>query len=317
MAFNLFYFIKSWIFIKRTHLIWIFVLIATAIIVLLSCSKQNDPAKIEGTVSLKVNDFIVFGEMHNSFMSNVLEKYQGRGELTSKEEVIHDITDFNLKYAQQNYDQYPSSGLAYLKECEMFLDNNYFKSYCTKQCTRSSKEEIENYFKEGYEGEMPSLDSMIDYLYEVGVLQDNAYKVLKDMVDLIVKSLEGQISDANFERAIDGLIIDFDEQEYKEGSSDGEIVGPVLAISKSSLEWWAENPDACLAEDKLPAVVAADAGGAITGVVIDSIRQGLCIGFGAQNGWDWSSTGWAALGGAVDGSLGLSSKVIKAISNLF
>ena len=49
MAFNLFYFIKSWIFIKRTHLIWIFVLIATAIIVLLSCSKQNDPAKIEGT----------------------------------------------------------------------------------------------------------------------------------------------------------------------------------------------------------------------------------------------------------------------------
>ena len=124
MAFNLFYFIKSWIFIKRTHLIWIFVLIATAIIVLLSCSKQNDPAKIEGTVSLKVNDFIVFGEMHNSFMSNVLEKYQGRGELTSKEEVIHDITDFNLKYAQQNYDQYPSSGLAYLKECEMFLDNN-------------------------------------------------------------------------------------------------------------------------------------------------------------------------------------------------
>lgn len=302
---------------KRTHLIWIFVLIATAIIVLLSCSKQNDHAKIEGTVSLKVNDFIVFGEMHNSFMSNVLEKYQGRGELTSKEEVIHDITDFNLKYAQQNYDQYPSSGLAYLKECEMFLDNNYFKSYCTKQCTRSSKEEIENYFKEGYEGEMPSLDSMIDYLYEVGVLQDNAYKVLKDMVDLIVKSLEGQISDANFERAIDGLIIDFDEQEYKEGSSDGEIVGPVLAISKSSLEWWAENPDACLAEDKLPAVVAADAGGAITGVVIDSIRQGLCIGFGAQNGWDWSSTGWAALGGAVDGSLGLSSKVIKAISNLF
>lgn len=88
MAFNLFYFIKSWIFMKRTHLIWIFVLIATAIIVLLSCSKQNDPAKIEGTVSLKVNDFIVFGEMHNSFMSNVLEKYQGRGELTSKEEVI-------------------------------------------------------------------------------------------------------------------------------------------------------------------------------------------------------------------------------------
>lgn len=255
--------------------------------------------------------------MHNGFMSNVLEKYQGRGELTSKEEVIHDITDFNLKYAQQNYDQYPSSGLAYLKECEMFLDNNYFKSYCTKQCTRSSKEEIENYFKEGYEGEMPSLDSMIDYLYEVGVLQDNAYKVLRDMVDLIVKSLEGQISDANFERAIDGLIIDFDEQEYKKGSSDGEIVGPVLAISKSSLEWWAENPDACLAEDKLPAVVAADAGGAITGVVIDSIRQGLCIGFGAQNGWDWSSTGWAALGGAVDGSLGLSSKVIKAISNLF
>ena len=81
MAFNLFYFIKSWIFIKRTHLIWIFVLIATAIIVLLSCSKQNDPAKIEGTVSLKVNDFIVFGEMHNSFMSNVLEKYQGRGEI--------------------------------------------------------------------------------------------------------------------------------------------------------------------------------------------------------------------------------------------
>lgn len=158
---------------------------------------------------------------------------------------------------------------------------------------------------------------MIDYLYEVGVLQDNAYKILKDMVDLIVKSLEGQISDANFERAIDGLIIDFDKQEYKEGNSDGEIVGPVLAISRSSLEWWAENPEACLAEDKLPAVVAADAGGAITGVVIDSIRQGLCIGFGAQNGWDWSSTGWAALGGAVDGSLGLSSKVIKAISNLF
>lgn len=289
----------------------------TAVIVLLSCSKQNDPAKIEKTSSLKVNDFIVFGEIHNSFMSNVLEKYQGRGELTSKEEVIHDITDFNLKYAQQNYDQYPSSGLAYLKEYEMFLDNNYFRRYCTKQCTRSSKEEIESYFKEGYEGEMPSLDSMIDYLYEVGVLQDNAYKILKDMVDLIVKSLEGQISDANFERAIDGLIIDFDKQEYKEGNSDGEIVGPVLAISRSSLEWWAENPEACLAEDKLPAVVAADAGGAITGVVIDSIRQGLCIGFGAQNGWDWSSTGWTALGGAVDGSLGLSSKVIKAISNLF
>ena len=48
-------------FYEKNTFIWIFVLIATAIIVLLSCSKQNDPAKIEGTVSLKVNDFIVFG----------------------------------------------------------------------------------------------------------------------------------------------------------------------------------------------------------------------------------------------------------------
>ena len=264
---------------------------------------------------MMVSDYAYLGELHNGFMSNMLNNYSVSESVTNKYELFDDITVFNVQFAKDQITDISSDHLGFFSKYKSFLDKSSFSRYCVLRATRSSDDEgIESLINNGIvDDNIPSVSSMLDYLYDSGVLEESSFNTLNTLVDLMVYSIEGQISDANFERRIDGLIEDFNAFGYSSDDYDGLIVASVLAISKSSLEWWKENPEASTAEDKMPQVVAADLAGAVTGAVIDAIVQGGTMIAGAQDSWNWAETGWAALGGAVDGSLGISSKLAKVL----
>ena len=263
---------------------------------------------------MTVADYEFLGEMHNAFMSNVVNNYIAPNPANhSKNELMDEISEFNSAFAKQSYEGILPDDMSCFKDYKDFLDNAAFNHYILAKKTKSSIKEVEEYFtnETGELEDMPSLESMIDYLHSTGFINNQSYGLLNRIVGTLASSIEGQISDANYCKEIERLIEDFNKLGYSKDDIDGEMVASILAISSASINWWQNNPDAFFAENKLPAVVAADLGGAVTGVVIDGIRQGICLGIGVQHGWDWASTGWAALGGAVDGSLGISSKIIK------
>lgn len=297
---------------KKVYLAFAAVL-AVFTLILWGCNKEST---LEPSNTMKVADYDYLGKMHNDFMSNALNNLNVTVTDKNKDDVLSAITSFNVDYAHKSYSKILPEDISSFNDFQKFLDNTAFNKYILKKDTKGTGSNVEDYFlnETGELEDMPSLSSMIDYLYSLGTLQDKSYNLLSEIVSTLSESVEGQISDANFCGNIDRLVENFDNQGFNNGDIDGEMVASILAISTASIEWWQENPDAALAEDKMPAVVAADLGGAITGVVIDGIRQGICLGAGFQDGWDWASTGWAALGGAVDGSLGISSKIIKLIT---
>ncbi len=84
------------------------------------------------------------------------------------------------------------------------------------------------------------------------------------------------------------------------------------------MKWCRQNPDATsysgrgVSNFAVPAWVAADAGGAIGGGVIGAIDSYY------QNGEvDWTSVGIGALGGAIDGSVGISGKIARWVRSIF
>ena len=287
-------------------------MLSVSAFVLSGCSKD---ATKEPPKTMKVEDYDYLGKMHNDFMSNAMNNLTITVADKNKDDLLSEITAFNVEYAHKSYFRVLPENISYFYDFEQLLYNPAFNQYLLKKQTKNSdsSSSIEDYFSNetGELEDMPSLYTMADYLYSRGILQKKSYDLLNEIIRTLSNSIEGQLSDANFCRRIEKFVNDFDNRGYCNDDIDGEMIASILAISMASIEWWKNNPDAALAEDKIPAVVAADLGGAVTGVVIDGIRQGICIGVGAQEGWDWASTGWAALGGAVDGSLGISSKIIK------
>ena len=73
-----------------------------------------------------------------------------------------------------------------------------------------------------------------------------------------------------------------------------------MAISKSSLEWWKENPDAAIEIKAIPVWIGVDIAGAlISGAVSASIQA--VTNDGQIN---WGVVGASACAGAVVGKLG-------------
>lgn len=268
---------------------------------------------------MSVSDYAYLGELHNSFMSNIHENYYLSESISTKTDLFKDITAFNLQHALKCLPSIENDQLNYFAKFECFLDSDAFSKYCMTRATRSDDIDFESLLDNvSFDEGIPSLDCMLQYLHDSGCLDDYVFNMLNEIVDLVIYSIEGQISDANFERCIDEMIAEFDASNYPVDDYCGALAASVLAISRSSLDWWKENPDAIEAEDKvLPPVVAADIGGAITGAVIDGIIQGGKIISGCADKWDWASTGLCALGGAVDGSLGISAKVGSYVLKFF
>lgn len=299
---------------KKVSLAFAIVLAVPAIF-LLGCGKESTK---EPSNTMKVTDYDYLGKMHNDFMSNTLNNLDINVTDKNKDEVLSEITAFNVEYARKSYSKVLPENISCFNDFEELLDNSAFCQYILKKQTKGSESYVEEYFSNetGDLEDIPSLYSMMDYLHSCGTLQDKSYEMLVEITNILSLSIEGQISDANFCKKIDELVYEFDNHGFGNDDIDGAMVASVLSITSSSMEWWQNNPDASIADSKLPQVVGMDVAGVITGVVIDGIRQGICIGAGAQDGWDWASTGWAALGGAVDGSLGVSSKIFKVLSKI-
>ena len=283
---------------------------------LFGCGK--DSTITSSNYTLKVSDYDYLGTMHNDFMSNALNNLNITTTDKTKEEVLSEITAFNVDYAQKSYNGIMPGRIKSFDDFKELLDNTALNKYILGKKTKGAEISVEEYFSNetGNLEDMPSLQSMIDYLHSCGTLRNESYILLNELITALSSSIEGQISDANFSRKIDKFIVRFSNQRYRKDDIDGVMLASILSITSASAEWWQNNPEASSVESKIHPAIVADAAGAITGVVIDAIRQGISMAVGAQDCWDWGSTGWAAVGGAVDGSIGISSKVFKALKKL-
>lgn len=95
----------------------------------------------------------------------------------------------------------------------------------------------------------------------------------------------------------------------------GVNTASVISVSKASLKWWNENPDAFLAEDKLPQVVAADIAGALLGGIQNMASQ-LYGGKGRPYKFQFDKLIISCGVGAIAGSCGLAGRVIKHLREL-
>ena len=145
--------------------------------------------------------------------------------------------------------------------------------------------------------------------YSMGVFTKDTYVILNDLFTVILKNHQGLLSDRNFENEVDKLIKRVDNTHYTLNEPTIQTVGPVLALSQSSIDWWSTHPDALPVNGKIAPWVIADAVGAIERVVAYAITT-------SKANCNLKDAGVNALVGGVLGSLGGTAKLLKLLKKV-
>lgn len=267
----------------------LFILIAS-----FSCSKDNSSNELD---KITVNDFSKIGEIHNSFLTNIHEKFNCPDYITDKNEKVNFINNFNQEYIssidfsetlkQKLYESFEQNKLLVL------TDHLVSISFYSKNKSSSSFDEDSNVFE------------LLTYIKNAGVISANAYDILNRLSTYTKSNYENEMSDEQLKISVQNLINEFDDYGYISTADEGEFVGTVLAISMASIEWWEENPDA-LGDLKVAPWVGADIIGGIWGGATGA--AGSYAGTGSVN---WTSVGVGAISGAIAGSTGAVGKIAK------
>ncbi len=276
-------------------------IIATIFIV--ACS-DNTEANIEAK-QLKVADFKEVGEIHNQFLTNVKNNFNPDESITNLDEKIDYVTTFNKNFVN-NLNIDASEKL----ELKNYLEEH--KNLVVEENIVQQSFGINNRLLKSNDNE-PSIFQLIDELKSNGQLSDNSHKILYTLTESLKSNYEGNLSDELLKSDVEKLISDFDTIGFND--EEGELVGTILAISISSIEWWEENPDALnglasrsFSKQKTALIVpwlASDIAGAVVGGAIGGVRSG-----------SWRGAGEGALIGAVVASTGVVGRLGKWISKL-
>ena len=276
-----------------------------AIFFIVACSKE-DSTNIE-TTQLKVSDFNKIGEIHNSFLTNVKDNFEIIETLTNEQEKIEAIYQFNKDFVT-------SLDISATEKNLLIADLDKTKSLVKEDVLISKSFGIalnNKYYSKNQENE-ENLFDIIENLKTDGKINNESYQILNSLSNDLKANYEGSLSDNQLKINVQSLINDFNNAGYSE-NSDGEMVGTVLSISISSIEWWEQNPDAL---DNLEsrsnvsnkAVIApwlaADLVGAAWGGATGAIAS--YAGAGEVN---WTAVGIGAASGAISGSTGAIGKI--------
>lgn len=281
-----------------------------AIFFIVACSKE-DSTNIE-TKQLKVSDFNKIGEIHNSFLTNVKDNFKIIETLKDEQEKIEAIYQFNKDFVT-------SLDISAAEKNLLIADLDKTKSLVKEDVLISKSFGIalnNKSYSKNQENE-ENLFDIIENLKTDGKINNGSYQILNSLSNDLKANYEGSLSDNQLKINVQSLINDFNNVGYSE-NSEGDMVGTVLAISISSIEWWEQNPDALdnLASKSnvsnkaliAPWLAADLVGGAVSGVIAAS-------GQAVINGdVDWAVVGWSALGGAVSSSTGAVGKILKWLS---
>jgi len=276
--------------------------VITSSLVLPSCDKRQ--IDVQEPKLLEFEYFEKFGELHNEFLTNVKNNLQLDNEISSLEERINYIRDFQNEF---------------LSSCELPGSDKDLISYdlekykglmnveVTKRLVITNRDQIK-------EEDTVSVFTLIEIAQEENILDTFELRILTQLSELARMGFESSITDFQFVRALQKMKTDWISMGYLVDENCGYVSGYALAISIASMEWWEENPDAGILETKgtsilIPAWAVADAVGAIWGATSGA------IGSYVMNGEvKWGSVGFGAVSGAVAGSTGVVGKVAKWIS---
>lgn len=298
-----------------------FICCVVCIIALLCSCQTTEDANVP---TLKVSDLEFVGKMHNDFMTNIKDNFnlESHNIQLSKKECIDSILAFNLKYleAQPFEKEIKQMAKQDFIKFKNLVDNENFEKSISKIESRNSntsKQTIEEIAQDSiiYLDDLPTLKSLINQAYFQGIFDKDSYNIYSEIISLIEESNAGLISDKTLENKIEDIENKFDKLEYNKESPVGVNTASVISVSKASLKWWNENPDAFLAEDKLPHVVAADIAGALVGGISNLTSQ-LYGGKGRPYKFQFDTLIISCGVGAIAGSCGLAGRVIKHLREL-
>lgn len=266
--------------------------------------------------SLKVSDFQSFGELHNMILANANENFNITDSLIQDENAkIDSLLKFNFDAIDNICLEDKEDIKNQLKRFKNVVLCDKFETFFGNNSPTREEEELfeENIIFEKLANdsvitldELPSLRTLINSLHDKGHIDDISNEIYLTLLDLVEKSCAGLITDEELENSVDLLIYRYDNSNLTKDTPLYVSTGVALAVSKSSLEWWEENPTAITAESKIPQMVAMDIGGAIFGAVTNAATQAVL-----NKRWSWTTFGISVACGAVSGSLGMAGKIWK------
>ena len=254
-----------------------FILLAVLSVLLSACSSNNE--EIVDIKSGKYSKMEVVGVLHNNTMTSVLNKMKSRpnsmptDDYEAKLNYVAKITKSSIEEVI-DFDMKSNQVLKY----KYFLDSDAFcsKIISHKNYTRGEKnvEAIIDKMTKAYDSEclyldsLPCIDEMIYALKEKNIISNKAAVILQNVQNLICRSTEGTISDAEFQRQIHKNWETLDAANFDEKSLDGAGIAAVLYATEASFEWWNENQNDLSLEGKVAPMVALDGAGAAVGLLL-------------------------------------------------
>ncbi|WP_439131502.1 hypothetical protein [Polaribacter sp.] len=278
-----------------------------AILFIVACSKE-DSTKIE-TTQLKVSDFNKIGKIHNSFLTNVKDNFKIIETFTDEQEKIEAIYQFNKDFVT-------SLDISSTEKNLLIADLNKTKSLVKEDVliSKSFGISINNKSNSKKQENEENLFDIIENLKTDGKINNESYQILNSLSNDLKANYEGSLSDNQLKINVQLLINDFNNVGYSE-NTEGELVGTVLAISISSIEWWEQNPDALdnlasksNASNKAliaPWLAADLVGGTLGAVASAGIQKGV------NGDVNWEIVGWSALAAGATASTGAVGKIVK------
>ena len=206
-----------------------------AILFFFACTK-DEVENIDKT-ELTVQDFIEIGEIHNLFLANAKDNFIPDESIITQSKKIDYIFKFNESFANSltNINSQEKQFLI----SEMHQQKNLVKENILISEIFGNPFKNKSLNTENDE----NLFDLIDNLKNDEKINDESHKLLSTLSNDLKANYEGILTDEQLKSSVQTLINEFNDFGYSK-NGEGELVGTILAISISSIEWWEQNPDA-------------------------------------------------------------------------
>lgn len=297
-------------------------------ILIMNCTPNDEVSNSfdANQVKLDLADFKIYGQLHNQVMTETIKNFKFSDEGLTIEEKCQLIADF-----QKSIFDTLSSVPENLKGCsELFsVYKNLYLPAKTIDDLPLSTNSIYTTRAQDILLTTPS-----DVLSNTAILGVQEVQQIRKLSEVTNKCLNNLLNIDELEAEINSLVYDFYESNYVQGGDSGYVMAYALTIANASLDWWKNNSTELIMEMEaegldpielgpvgLAHVVSADIGGAIYGSASAIITQAGVHLYNNGNLDDfeinWTTVGAGALGGALNGSIGISGRIGKWISNKF
>ena len=290
---------------KKTFLLFAVPFTILAVL-FVACSSNDEEMLVEKTSDY--SKMQIAGELHNKTMSAVYSQIKSNSNIipTGNHEVMLDSFAKVAKYyfdyeCDKNIKSTMHTKYKYFLDSEAF----YTKVVAHRNITRSKNnaeltiESLNKTIDSEYIDldKLASIDEMLYALNAKNIISNKATAIMENIHNIICRSSEGTISDAEFQRQINNAWLELNAANLGDDSFEGLCIASTLYITQASFKWWKENQSAMPQKGKVAHWVALDGAGALVGGLFHCFRH-----------WDdqlvWGDLALDCAEGAVCASLG-------------